>query len=526
MKSTTGSIPGGAVGLLPAVLVLCCILDFCADAQNVQHLTITQPGGMPGLPTVTGITQQTNHVTVTWDGPSGYYQLYRKPLAGGTWQPVGGPTNLSRRATLTLSKTNTAFRVHGPAPQYAGMATCLECHQGTHDSLINTPHVQAFASLTKHKRDKTPSCLPCHTVGYGLPTGFVNAAKTPQLEGVQCENCHGPAGNHAANPDDPTVRPRVELAATVCGGCHVSAYDQWSTGAHAGVVVQDLNASSKIDSCGRCHSGSVRESLLENKALPVGDAEVPIGCATCHDSHQLTGYPAQLFNPLFSTNNYSISTSIPFTNQYNPKINLCGQCHNRRGATWTDSSRSPHHSPQYNILLGDAGELASGPAQYQPGSHALLITNQCAGCHMQLGTATDQYHPAIHGHNFAVDSYGACLKCHPFPQGLVEFAQGSISNQIQQIKAELDLWGMTKAPASLQTKYGAFAWEYTTPGDLSPGGPGPNASEQGLIPVNIQKARFNLYLSLYDGSYGVHNVFYVSTLLDTAQTWVEDALNP
>ena len=63
------------------------------------------------------------------------------------------------------------------------------------------------------------SCLPCHTVGYHLPTGFANQSATPQLAGVQCENCHGPAANHAANPIDPTAIPRVEVAATLCGGC-------------------------------------------------------------------------------------------------------------------------------------------------------------------------------------------------------------------------------------------------------------------------------------------------------------------
>ena len=525
MKSTSGPLAWGTFAelLVPFVCVL--VFPLPIEGQNVQHLSITQPGGMPGLPTVTGISSQSNRVTVTWDGPSGYYQLYRKPITGGTWQPVGGPTNLARRATLSAPGTNTLFRVHGPAPQYVGMANCIECHQGVHDSVVNTRHVQAFVSLTNAKQDKNPSCLPCHTVGYGLPTGFTSAGTTPQLAGVQCENCHGPAGNHAANPDDPTVRPRIELAATVCGGCHVSGYTQWKTSEHSGVV-EDFNASNLIDRCGRCHSGSVRESLLENEPLPVGDANVPIGCATCHDSHQRTGHPAQLFNPLFSTNNYSIATSLPFAGQYNPDINLCAQCHNQRGATWTDSNRPPHHSPQYNFLLGDVGQLASGPAQYQPASHALLITNQCVGCHMQLRAATDQYHPPIHGHSFAVESFDVCLRCHPSPQGLVQFTQGAISNQIQQVKAALDLWALTKAPSGLQTNYGARAWEYSIPGDLSPGGPGPTAAEQALIPVNIQKARFNLYLVLYDGSYGVHNAPYAVTLLDTAQTWVEDSLTP
>jgi hypothetical protein len=46
-----------------------------------------------------------------------------------------------------------------------------------------------------------------------------------------------------------------------------------------------------------------------------------------------------------------------------------------------------------------------------------------------------------------------------------------------------------------------------------------------LIPVNIQKARFNLYLVLYDGSFGVHNPLFVVTLLDTAQSWVQAELN-
>jgi hypothetical protein len=61
---------------------------------------------------------------------------------------------------------------------------------------------------------------------------------------------------------------------------------------------------------------------------------------------------------------------------------------------------------------------------------------------------------------------------------------------------------------------------------LSPGGPGPNTTEQlNLIPVNIRKARFNLYLLLYDGSYGVHNVLYGVTLLETARGWIQAELS-
>ncbi|HLP76867.1 MAG TPA: hypothetical protein VK327_08100, partial [Candidatus Paceibacterota bacterium] len=52
----------------------------------------------------------------------------------------------------------------------------------------------------------------------------------------------------------------------------------------------------------------------------------------------------------------------------------------------------------------------------------------------------------------------------------------------------------------------------------------PPGSKQSLIPVNIQKARYNLYLVLHDGSYGVHNGLYTITLLNDAKTWVETEL--
>src|SRR5262245_28890642 len=59
---------------LPSVLLLvfACPLavSFSSNAQNVQHLTITQPGGMPSQPALTGILRGSNNATLTWDGRS------------------------------------------------------------------------------------------------------------------------------------------------------------------------------------------------------------------------------------------------------------------------------------------------------------------------------------------------------------------------------------------------------------------------------------------------------------------------
>ena len=420
---------------------------------------------------------------------------------------------------------------------YIGSEACAECHANLVGQETRTAHAGAFTDplFAAEGGQTNSSCLQCHTVGYGTPTGFSSASLTPLLGGVQCESCHGAAASHAANPDDPIARPQLNLAAAVCGACHTGpmtpTFDEWQVSPHtnnwlveAGVV-QDMNAPATFDACGRCHSGSARLALLEGQPLLVGNANLGIVCATCHDPHQTNSNPAQLRNPLASTNDYFITASGVFTNQYQANINLCAQCHNHRGAVWTDTGSAPHRSLQYNMLLGTVGELASGLPPHSPASHGLLISNQCVGCHMQQRAYVSEAEPAVTGHTFTVNSYEVCQTCHANQgQALAQFVQADISNQVMQVKAALDLWATNKAPAALRTNYGALAWEYSTPGDLSAPGPGPSASEQGLISTNIQKARFDLYLVYHDGSYGVHNAPYSVTLLETAMNWVKNEI--
>lgn len=521
-------------------------------AQPV-HLGILQPGGIPGLPVMNSISQLTNGIQLTWYGPSGYYQLFQKANSlEASWAAVG-KASLAGTATVPQLYSNGFFRVSGPAAHYAGSQACAECHGNLQATVLKTPHALAFtdASFAAAGGQTNPSCLACHTVGYKVPTGFVSKSATPQLANVQCENCHGPAANHAANPNDPTVIPRVEIAATMCGGCHSGAmqptYEQWSASGHATVVpgaLQSMNSStSNLSGCGRCHSGSVRLALVngQNPNSLTNDANVAITCVVCHNPHArtawqnvlngvitftntLTGnatvitnnalgpfYTNQLLCALASTNDFVLTTSATFSNVYNPKINVCAQCHNDRGAAWTDTARAPHHSPQYNMLLGSVGELAAGPSSGLPATHSRLEM-QCVACHMP---ATNN----LSSHTFAVTSYQLCVKCHTDPAGLVQFATNSIAAQIRQTKSYLDYWATMAAPPELQ-KYGVYAWEYTTPGDLSPGGSGPSQADQALIPDEIKKARFDLYLVLYDGSYGVHNGPYDIQLLQAANYWV------
>jgi len=102
------------------------------------------------------------------------------------------------------------LQVTNPLAAYTGSASCLGCHKDHGDSgkvWQASKHAQAYAALdTIAKRPSLrnfdPECIRCHTVGYDYKTGYVNAALTPQLQNVGCENCHGPGSQHVAMPNN------------------------------------------------------------------------------------------------------------------------------------------------------------------------------------------------------------------------------------------------------------------------------------------------------------------------------------
>ncbi len=331
---------------------------------------------------------------------------------------------------------------------------------------------QASPARTPSAYAVSQICIECHNPIQQI----LNNTRHPQV-GVTCQNCHGSLANHAANEYDPASRPVVDVnvISTACGTCHVGPQREWKTSAHASASVS---------------------------------------CPVCHEPHKPTGFPDQLRGGLYSTNNSS--------------GNLCAQCHNDNGASWTTTSAPPRPTPQFNMLLGTVGELASGLPHRDPSYHALYITNQCVGCHMQATPYRGPTQPAMTGHQLTVNSYNVCAGCHGSvanTSNFVAFVSTVITSQIKEVQNSLNLWATTKAPPSLTARYGKRAWEYTTPGVLSSGGSGPNAAGQALIPDNIKKARFNLYLVLYDGSFGVHNGPYDIDLLDAAQNWVNQELS-
>lgn len=97
-------------------------------------------------------------------------------------------------------------------PIFVAAQSCGECHPSQLAQWAGTRHATAYQTLSPDDRRRA-ECLECHVTGFGAPGGFGSG---PDLEGVQCEACHGPGSLHPALRIGRT-RKAVEAA---CRGCH------------------------------------------------------------------------------------------------------------------------------------------------------------------------------------------------------------------------------------------------------------------------------------------------------------------
>lgn len=100
---------------------------------------------------------------------------------------------------------------------YLGSESCVECHQSYVDNWKATKHSAAFATLERVGKSKDPECVKCHVVGFGEEGGFLSLKATPGLSGVQCESCHGPGRDHAAD-----FSPMRQVGIDICLRCHTA----------------------------------------------------------------------------------------------------------------------------------------------------------------------------------------------------------------------------------------------------------------------------------------------------------------
>jgi predicted CXXCH cytochrome family protein len=273
----------------------------------------------------------------------------------------------------------------------AGWPTCGNCHADQTADWKGTHHSEAWESL-QASGHALQFCEGCHAVsenGNALtaPAG-INALDSTDTVGratyfdVQCENCHGPGADHAANPSVTQPLASIDVGVGLgngCGDCHTGVHtpfvEQWSQSAHGNVT----SFASGRSTCGECHNG--RLALLAqfgenaNYVEKTDTGPFDIVCATCHDPHSHDN-DAQLRAPLNLGSNR----------------NLCIKCHNRLTVP-TATTHGPHAAQGPLVLAENIGWWPDS-LDWQDGltaTHGDESVNErlCATCHVEFFEVTD-----------------------------------------------------------------------------------------------------------------------------------------
>jgi hypothetical protein len=107
---------------------------------------------------------------------------------------------------------------------YVGWTRCAVCHSDIAGIWQNSRHAKAIESLKKSKQENLPGCVKCHVTGYEQDGGFLDYELTPEMAGVQCEECHGPGDSHVNNSAGEPVKSKVP-GVEICRKCHTAGQD-------------------------------------------------------------------------------------------------------------------------------------------------------------------------------------------------------------------------------------------------------------------------------------------------------------
>jgi len=124
-------------------------------------------------------------------------------------------------------------------------------------------------------------CASCHTTGYiadGNQNGLPGLVGTWVEDGVGCENCHGPGGNHVNNPY--LVSMAIVRDGELCGECH-SRTAVTAIEAHDGFIDHNqqfselFSSKKRVMNCVDCHNP--HETVKYTRGAPER-----ADCETCH----------------------------------------------------------------------------------------------------------------------------------------------------------------------------------------------------------------------------------------------------
>jgi hypothetical protein len=489
------------------------------------------------------LSQPTGSVA-TLDSTSSAWTTFRPDVVGDyviglTINTDAGPAD----GSITIVSAN--YVGIGNVTDPASLTGCI-CHNPTKDDWAMTGHSDMLVrglnwTLSNHYGE---SCLDCHTVGNSPDTlavnnGFDDVAKDlgwifpdstmlkmggwdslatnfptlARLGNIQCENCHGPASEHAATLSKAKID--ISLDEGVCGRCHEDGHyhvknTQWKKSGHGSGTTFARGTST---SCAPCHSGWGFIAAVD----PASDLDQKTGnqnisCAVCHDPHSVA-------------NEHQLRRTADVTLASGPTISLggngklCMNCHkNRRvggGEAYaknpTSTYRGPHHSNQTEMFAGIEADVITYGIPMPNSTHKDVVKDGCVGCHMAANAREDlgDHSWAMHTTEIVgVDTMEyhnvtACVQCHDptmtsFDDILARAdhdGDGTIEAATAEVEGLMHDIAMMLPPLDTPTvDIRAPVWN----------------TKEGL---QLRRAAWNYFFVDYDHSHGIHNYQFAVALL-------------
>jgi hypothetical protein len=234
---------------------------------------------------------------------------------------------------------------------------------------------------------KPYACGPCHMTAYrdtGFQEGKEGLVGVWEFNGIQCEECHGPAGNHIDSPY--TVDMVIDRSNEQCGKCHIRGdvneipasggfvkhHEQWNEMAvtkHASIKCVDCHdvhyglhpLNPERDQgikfkCENCHYAETETFI--NSSIDHYDSPIGPDCVDCHMPKAAKSAVGDLsiFTGDIRSHLWRINID-PNANMWNADSSLangfltvdyvCLQCHVGESKSWAASNADEVHVPMF-----------------------------------------------------------------------------------------------------------------------------------------------------------------------------------
>jgi len=288
---------------------------------------------------------------------------------------------------LACSMVSPGFAADAEPAEYSGKGadTCLKCHD----------------------EDNEYPVLPVFRTGHGER----NDSRSPMAI-LQCETCHGPAGNHTEKVKQGEIRAPIRAFGSgawtpvteqnaICLKCHNDTNRiNWHGGIHEteSVACADchqtharrdpmLTARNQVEKCNQCHLKQKAE-FYRRSSHPLRFDKMR--CSDCHNAHGSFG------DKLIRTatknelcNQCHAEKRGPVLWPHAPVLEDCTLCHNSHGSVNNAllNKRPPFLCQQCHNNAGHPSPLYSGdglPGGSVPSQRKFLLARSCLNCHSQV----------------------------------------------------------------------------------------------------------------------------------------------